>query len=135
MAADGIVLTSTISATSVDEHEGAVGADTAEAQAADTERRGRSGLNALIELRAVGHELRQLVEDALDGERARVLEPLSIDRHDRACGLEVAAHDARARYCDLFECWFLSWCLRLSLRRGSAGKQCSDRRCQHRTVE
>ena len=56
-----------------------------------------------VELRVVGHELRHLVQHALDAERARVLEPIGVDRHNRACGVEIATHDARAGDGDLFE--------------------------------
>ena len=83
IAADGIELVSTSSAAfagwraaAVDQHEGAVRADAAQVQAADAERGRRAGLDALIELRAFGHELRHLVQHALDADRARVLEPL-----------------------------------------------------------
>ena len=50
-----------------------------------------------------GDELRHLVQHALDAERARVLEPVRVDRHDRARRVEVAAHDARAGDGDFFE--------------------------------
>ncbi len=91
----------------VDEHERAVRADTAQVQAADAERGRRARLQALVELRAFGHELRHLIEDAFDAQRARVLEPLAVDRHDGTCGFEIAPDDARTGYGDFFEAGFL----------------------------
>jgi hypothetical protein len=56
-----------------------------------------------VELRALGHELRHLVQHALDAYRARVLEPFRIDGDDRASRVEVPTNDARAGHGDFLE--------------------------------
>ncbi len=94
-------------AIAVEQHEVAIGSEPAKAQ------RGRAGRGrrARVDELAVGHlrvargrgnELRQLIQRVLDRDRALLLERRRVDRLDRAVGLVVAPHDARARDDDLF---------------------------------
>ncbi len=87
----------------IDQYERAVGADTAQVHAGDAQCHSTRRLSGGIELRAIRHELRHLVEDAFDTQRAAVLQALGIDRHDRARRVQVPADDARPRDRNLFQ--------------------------------
>src|SRR5690606_24229334 len=79
-------------------------------------------LRAHVELRDGGHELRELIEDALYADAARLLESAAIDGHDRTVGFEVAPHDSGARDGHLFQYRLLS----------ESGAPCPAHDCRHR---
>ena len=114
----------------VDEHERSVRADTTQIHACDTRRDcAGSYAGARVELGVVRHELRHLIQHALNAERARVLERLRVDRHDGTRRIEVAANDARARDGDFFEPGFLRLCC------ACPGEQRRDRRREHGAID
>src|SRR5690606_14870161 len=88
--------------TPVEQHEVPVRTEPAQADHARTRRSGcahqvaAGTLTIRLELRRGRHELRQLVDDALDRNRARLFESRGLDRHDRAARFEVPAYDAGA---------------------------------------
>src|SRR5690606_6615678 len=63
---------------------------------AEERRADDAELRADVELRDGRRELRQLVHDAFDRDRARLLEALAVGRQDRAVRLDVASHASRA---------------------------------------
>src|SRR5690606_5643880 len=90
-------------------------------------RRARLNLPLRVELRLRRHELRQLIEDRLYADRARLLEALGADGDDRARCVEIAAKDPRAGHDDFLDA--LPRLLRVCMR---CGKNCRNRRREQR---
>src|SRR5690606_22667872 len=67
---------------------------------------------------AADHELRQVVERLLDGDKGAVFEYFSVDGQQGAVDLQVTADDAGTSDHDLFDCTPSSF-LRRVLRQGS----------------
>src|SRR5690606_33269378 len=96
---------------SVDQHEIAVGPDPSKIERDDARIVERTRLHVSgAEHRLRGHELRQLVERALEGDAARLSKRLGADRDNRATRREVATDDARAGNRDFLHRLVLSQC-------------------------
>ena len=110
-------------ATTVDEHEGARGAETAE-----VDRRGARG--AVGDRRVLrGEGLRQLVDEVLDAGDALRFDVSGGDLGDRAARLEVGLLDARTRDDDRLKCGGIGGILRVGERGDDRGRDRSEHQC------